>query len=471
MLSPVSTRHPGTLAALVAAMALAYAPAGVLAQGADGTGTPAAAEAPSDAPGPEDPAAEAADGADAPADETDEARRERLEKEQALEKVRQDIEAQRAAEARLAAEIETLSQDRAALNEQLIETAARVQEIEASISGVEERIGGLEQREGELRESFGARRGLLAELLGALQRMGRRPPPAVLVEPDDALKTVRTAILLGAVLPGVRIETEALAADLEELARLKRQIDGEKAQLLARSRDLNGERRRIAALVDAKRESAERSSEALAGVREKADKLAGEAKNLEELIASIDREIEVARQAATAAATPPRSPEQALGALRDPSRLEPAVAFASARGLLPLPVSGAVTREYGTPDEFGSAARGISIATRSQAQVTAPSDGWVVYAGPFRSYGQLLILNAGDGYHVLLAGMDTITVDLGQFVLTGEPVGQMGGLVLASTENVTVGRSQPVLYVEFRKDGHPIDPAPWWAEGRTGAGG
>ena len=103
--------------------------------------------------------------------------------------------------------------------------------------------------------------------------------------------------------------------------------------------------------------------------------------------------------------------------------------------------------------------------------MTAPSDGWVVYAGPFRSYGQLLILNAGDGYHVLLAGMDTIAVDLGQFVLTGEPVGQMGGLVLASTENVTVGRSQPVLYVEFRKDGHPIDPAPWWAEGRTGAGG
>jgi septal ring factor EnvC (AmiA/AmiB activator) len=403
--------------------------------------------------------------------EADKAELERVEKEKALETVRLQIEAQQAAEAELAAEIDTLRKDRAALNEQLIATAARVQDIESSIDEVEGRIETLREREDELRQSFLARRGLLAELLGALQRMGRRPPPAVLVEPSDALKTVRTAILLGAVLPGVRIETEALATDLEEMGRLKRQIDGEKSRLLAQSRELDGERRRIAALVEAKRQSVAENENALSTIREKAKTLAAEAQNLEELIASIDREIDLARREAAAAAKPPPTPEQALDALRDPARLEPAVAFSKAHGLLPLPVRGAVTHEYGKPDAYGSPSRGISIATRSQAQVTAPSDGWVVYAGPFRSYGQLLILNAGDGYHVLLAGMDTIAVDLGQFVLTGEPVGQMGGLVLASTENVTVGRSQPVLYVEFRKDGHPIDPAPWWAEGRTGAGG
>ena len=403
--------------------------------------------------------------------ESDEARQQRIEKEKALEALRQDIEAQHAAESALAVEIETLREDRAALNGKLIETAARVQDIEASVGEVESRIEALEERESELRRSFRGRRGLLAELLGALQRMGRRPPPAVLIEPDDALKTVRTAILLGAVLPGVRIETEALAADLEELARLKRQIDGQKTRLLAQSRDLDGERRRIAALVEAKRQSVAESEVELGSIREKAQKLADEAQNLEELIASIDREIAVARREAEAASKPPPSPQQALDALRNPARLEPAVAFAQAKGLLQLPVTGAITHDFGAPDAYGSASRGISIATRSQAQVTAPSDGWVVYAGPFRSYGQLLILNPGDGYHVLLAGMDTIAVDLGQFVLTGEPVGQMSGLVLASTENVTVGRSQPVLYVEFRKDGHPIDPAPWWAEGRTGAGG
>jgi septal ring factor EnvC (AmiA/AmiB activator) len=100
------------------------------------------------------------------------------------------------------------------------------------------------------------------------------------------------------------------------------------------------------------------------------------------------------------------------------------------------------------------------IATRAAAQVTAPCDGWVVYAGPFRSYGQLLILNAGGGYHVLLAGMERISVELGQFVLTGEPVAVMG----AGGPATAAGASgQPVLYVEFRKDGAPVDPSPWWA--------
>lgn len=451
-----SQRHDSAAIAAIAAIGLAVAcvaPAG-------------AEDAVLDASGP---AAQAADPAQT--GEPAEIDLQREDREKALEAVRRDIEAQREAEQALAAEIEILSKDRSALNEQLIETAGRIQDIEGTIETVENRVSMLEEREGELRGSFRSRSGLLAELLGALQRMGRRPPPAVLVNPDDALKTVRTAILLGAVLPGLRIETEALASDLQELARLKRQIDGEKARLLARTRDLDGDRLRIAALIDAKRQSGAQSQSELEAVRKRAHELADEAQNLEELIASLDREIAVARREAAVVDRPPPSPEQVLGAFRNPSRLEPAIAFESAKGILPMPVNGAVIRNFGAPDEFDATAHGMSIATRAQAQVTAPSDGWVVYSGPFRSYGQLLILNAGDGYHVLLAGLDTIAVELGQFVLAGEPVGQMGGLVLASATNVTVGRSQPVLYIEFRKDGRSIDPAPWWAEGRTGVGG
>ena len=90
-------------------------------------------------------------------------------------------------------------------------------------------------------------------------------------------------------------------------------------------------------------------------------------------------------------------------------------------------MNGVRIREFGAPDGLGGTEKGLSISARPGAQVTAPCDGWVVYAGPFRNYGQLLILNAGGGYHVLLAGMDRISVDLGQFVLTGEPVAVMGG--------------------------------------------
>ena len=114
--------------------------------------------------------------------------------------------------------------------------------------------------------------------------------------------------------------------------------------------------------------------------------------NLEELIASIDREIAVARpRGGSPPASRRRRPNRRSTRCEIPARLEPAVAFAQAKGLLQMPVTGAVTHDFGAPDAYGSASRGISIATRSQAQVTAPSDGWVVYAGPFRSYGQLLI--------------------------------------------------------------------------------
>ena len=99
-----------------------------------------------------------------------------------------------------------------------------------------------------------------------------------------------------------------------------------------------------------------------------------------------------------------------------------------------MPANGVKLKDFGASDRAGGTEKGISIATRAGAQVTAPSDGWVVYAAPYRSYGQLLILNVGGGYHVLLAGMERITVDLGQFVLTGEPVAVMGnGTQVAST--------------------------------------
>ena len=142
--------------------------------------------------------------------------------------------------------------------------------------------------------------------------------------------------------------------------------------------------------------------------------------NLKDLIAKLEQGLDQATRETREAARSDNRP--ALSAFRDPGRLAPAVAFASLRGQVPIPVNGVKLKEFGAPDGNGGAEKGLSIATRAGAQVTAPADGWVVYAGAFRSYGQLLILNVGGGYHVLLAGMERISVDLGQFVLTGEPV-------------------------------------------------
>src|SRR4051812_12785716 len=197
-----------------------------------------------------------------------------------------------------------------------------------------------------------------------------------------------------------------------------------------------------------------------------AGQVARQAESLNQLTVKLKQALDTASRAARSAA---RSGDERkadgrpdLAALRDPGRLTPAIAFAAAKGLLQLPVNGARIREFGAADGHGGSEKGLSIAARPGGQITAPCDGWVVYAGAFRNYGQLLILNAGGGYHVLLAGMELISVDLGQFVVTGEPVAAMeGGVPSADPQGGST--SQPVLYVEFRKDGVPVDPGPWWA--------
>jgi len=366
------------------------------------------------------------------------------------------------AEAGLKREIEQIGADRTKLNQDLIDTAARLRAVETKVVSTQERLKPLDENETSIRKSLNGRRAVIGEVLAALQRMGRQPPPALIASPEDALQSVRTAIVLGAVLPEMRREVESLANDLSELLAVRRKIDAEREQLKTEVAALDGERARMTALVEERQKQLAEREKALEAERSRAGALAQQVDNLKDLIVRLEQGLNPATRELRDAARSDSRP--ALSAFRDPGRLAPATAFGSLRGRVPIPVNGVKLKEFGAPDANGGSEKGISIATRAGAQVTAPADGWVVYAGPFRSYGQLLILNVGGGYHVLLAGMDRISVDLGQFVLTGEPVAVMGnGSHIAAI--VATGSSQPVLYVEFRKDGVPVDPGPWWATG------
>ena len=365
-------------------------------------------------------------------------------------------------EAALKREIDEIGADRRKLNQDLIDTAARLRGIETKIAATQERLKPLDENEKSIRKSIEGRRAVISEVLAALQRIGRRPPPALIATPEDALQAVRTAMVLGAVLPEMRHEVDALANDLSELLTVRKKIDAEHDQLKTEVALLDTGRARVNALVEERQRQLAEREKALDAERARAGGLAREVDNLKDLIVQLEQGLDPATREAREAARLDSRPQ--LSAFRDPARLAPAVAFASARGQVPIPVNGVKLKEFGAPDGSGGQEKGLSIATRAGAQVTAPADGWVVYAGPFRSYGQLLILNVGGGYHILLAGMDRISVDLGQFVLTGEPVAVMGnGSHIAAV--LATGSSQPVLYVEFRKDGIPVDPGPWWASG------
>jgi septal ring factor EnvC (AmiA/AmiB activator) len=365
-------------------------------------------------------------------------------------------------EAALKREIEQIGSDRRKLNQDLIDTAGRIRGVETQVTATEARLKPLDDNERSIRKSLDGRRAVIGEVLAALQRMGHRPPPALISSPEDALQSVRTAMLLGAVLPEMRHEVEALANDLTALLNVRKQITAERDRLKNEVASLGNERTRMTALIGERQKQQAEREKALDAERVRAAQLGRQVDNLKDLIAKLEQGLDPATRAAREAARSDSRP--AMAALHDAGRLAPAVAFASLRGRVPIPVNGVKLKEYGAPDGVGGQEKGVSIATRAGAQVTAPADGWVVYAGPFRSYGQLLILNAGNGYHILLAGMERISVDLGQFVLTGEPVAVMGnGSHIAAI--LATGSSQPVLYIEFRKDGTPVDPGPWWAAG------
>jgi murein hydrolase activator len=388
--------------------------------------------------------------------------------DQELDAARAQQRAALEAQTKLKLEIEAIGADRRALSQQLIDTAARVRDVEANIEATQARLKPLDEREHIFKTSLDERRAVIVEILAALQRIGRQPPPALVVRPEDALQAVRTAIMLGAVVPEMRTQADALAGDLAELLRVRKDIDGENAKLSRDLATLAHEQLRLNMLIDERQQKEAAVAQTLDAQRQRAADLAHQVDNLKDLIAKLEQGLDSATRQArlNSRAIEEDATRPDLAALKDPGRLTPAVAFAANRGHLRLPVNGSRIREFGASDGAGGTQKGLSIATRSGAEITAPCDGWVVYAGPFRSYGQLLILNAGGGYHVLLAGMERISVDLGQFVLTGEPVAVMGAVLGGGSQvstAVATGAKQPVLYVEFRKDGTPIDPSPWWA--------
>src|SRR3954468_10674117 len=316
------------------------------------------------------------------------ARQEELDKVQAEQKRNAELAA------KLKAELDAIGEDRRKLNAMLLGSAASIRELEGRQTAAEGRLASLQASEDTVRRSLSSRRAVIAEVLAALQRLGRRPPPALMVSPEDALQSVRTAILLGAVLPDMKTEVDTLLADLAELVRLRSEIAAERDTLGRDLAALSQERIRMTVLVAERQRKQSETEKALDAERARAVQLARQAENLKDLIARLEQEVASAARAA-AAAQRAADPQASLAPLNDPGRLSPAIAFASAKGAWPLPISGIRIREFGTPDRLGGTEKGLSIASRLGAPVTAPCDGWVVYAGPFRSYGQLLILNAG----------------------------------------------------------------------------
>lgn len=369
----------------------------------------------------------------------------------------------------LKAEIAEMEGDRTRQNAALIAAAQRVKLAEIEVADVEERLSTLIVSEFEVRGRLDGSNAEIANVLAALERISLNPPPALIVDPDDALGSARSAMLIAAIVPQLTARAAAVTADLQALTEIKTQALAEEATLRANYSVLDEERLRIATLIAARRQGIDMRSAELAAEEAEAEALAARAATLQELIGTLsDRVTSVSTAAAAAnAAVDPDAPvltaEAIQLALANTARTEPAIPFGAAKGYLAMPANGVNVVDYGAGDGFGGISHGISVVTRADAQVVAPADGWVLYKGPYLNYGQIVILNSGQNYTVLLAGLQTVTVDIGQFVQMGMPLGTMGSRTIGRSVTTKAGADQPTLYIELRQNNEPVDPTGWWA--------
>jgi len=369
----------------------------------------------------------------------------------------------------LKAEIAAMEGDRTKQNAALIAAAQRVKLAEIEVADVESRLSDLIIAELEVRGRLDGSNAEIANVLAALERISLNPPPALIVDPDDALGSARSAILIAAIVPQLRAKADSVTADLKALTDIKLAALAEEATLRANHAVLEEEQLRIATLIAARKQGIGMRTAQLEEEQRDAEALAARATSLKELVNSLSAQVTSVSTAAAAAdaAIDPSLPVMSQAdielALANTARTEPAIPFGLAKGFLAMPANGVNVLDFGASDGFGGISHGISLVTRAEAQVIAPADGWVLYKGPYLNYGQIIILNTGQSYTALLAGLDTVTVEIGQFVQMGMPLGTMGSRTIGRTVTTNAGAAQPTLYIELRQNNEPVDPTGWWA--------
>ena len=424
-----------------------------------------------------------------------------------------------------------LAKDLADLRSNMVNAAHAVQEHEENLSELELQLNDLGGLEKDKAASLELKRQQMNGVLTALQRLAFRPTEALIAQPTSPADTVRSAILLRDVVPKIRESANILKAELDSLASLRSDIARQKQKISATTSKLDAEHRRLAALYNRKEQLQQETEGQRLETEKRLTAMASEAEDLRDLLSRIEQEkkrreqeaieraaaekaareaervaAKAAREAQIAAAKAAQDSEIAakkaakeqqaaeIAAARQAKQAEEQAAraakdaqakatiaareaaaaaakagpatrqgppawsrpFSQAQGEMPFPARGKVVLKFGQTNDLGAPSRGISIATRGDAQVVAPYDGQVVFSGPFRGYGLLLIIEHGEGYHTLLAGMARIDSTVGQHLLPGEPVGIMGQ-----------SESKPLLYVELRRNGQPVNPLPWLTARKT----
>jgi septal ring factor EnvC (AmiA/AmiB activator) len=376
------------------------------------------------------------------------------------EAARLEEEERQAAESAEAAAVQAaaLADEIALLQQQLVSLGRRVSDSEEAALDAERAIARLTAEESEILTRLDADRETLIDVLAAIQRIETQAPPAVLAAPEDAADAARAANLMAEIAPALRERASALMLELDTLRQIRADQLTQRETLSSAETDLSRQRFEIEVLIAERRSLESRRRNEAVEFATAASSAGERARSLRSLLGELQRMAEVMpnispRRARAIGEVPsPRvRPSRELVAARPLSSPLQTLRFADARGRLRQPAAGEIVRNFGEDDRDGNASEGIFIRTRARAQVISPFDARVEFAGPFNTYGGLLILNVGDDYYVVLAGMAVTFAGAGQSVLAGEPVGAMADQ----------GEPAPELYLELRRGSSAVNPGPW----------
>lgn len=368
----------------------------------------------------------------------------RIAAEQAAAKIRND---------KLEAEKTAIRRDLANLDKSLREAANKHAAIEAKSTAIENRLTALSEEEMDKLTKLSDNKNSMQGIIAALQRLKHNPPPTAILTTDNAADSARAGMIITSLTEQLDVKAKGLSDDIAALNTTRNDISAEQTKLAANEALLEKERKTMRGLVNQKTKRRETVSKTQKTEAARIKKLAQEASNLQDLIRSIER--------STRTVTPRLKPKrdkngniprrttprlQSGGGPSAPLSLPSGTKrFANAKTDIHRPVAGRVTTRYGGSE------KGYTIKTRKGAQVTAPYTGRAEFAGDFKNYGRVVILNVGDGYFVLLTGLGETFVKSGDMITKGDPLGLM-----PNTSDATSN-----LYVEIRKNGQTIDPSPW----------
>ena len=361
----------------------------------------------------------------------------------------QDLDALTQAEKEARAEAQALEKRRKAVSGEISDLESSLEKLAREIRGFEQdalelqsKKNEIDRRISEINYAIGQDEEDLLTLLAALQRLEANPPPALTLKPDSAIANAQAAQLMATLSKQLDQRTKVLTAQLTRLNEEQARADETQAQIEANQRQLERRRAETQGLVKEKsnlRKSIDVQREEKQAL---AKKLAQESATLRELLEKLESEARAIYpriKPGLGATKPSKRPSLPLAL---PEGIGP---FANAKGRLTLPVTGPLTKRYGGEE------RGLTFATPSNGQVLAPYAGRVEFAGPFKNYDKVIIVDVGEGYYILMTGLGDIFAEIGETLTQGEPVGTMPAASSGSNE----------LYLEVRKEGQTLDPGPW----------